>query len=496
MPISCTASIFISLQQISESLIMEDKGQEDSSLKNEYYQTLLERYEDMLVSQSAGFFEEEEYEDLLDYFESRNEYEKALEACDFAIGQYAFNAWFLLRKAQFLLEINQHQKAFHLLKKAEILDSNEIEIYLVKAEILTDIEQYDLALKTLKKALQLTDDREERVLIYGSMSDVYDACEDFDNSLRCLKKALTIDPLNEENLYKIWFLVDLGGHHQESVVLHESLINNDPYNYLAWYNLGHAYFGLNQFKKAADAFEYVILINEDFEMAYRDWAESLSKQKKFEEAIEVLKQALDTFEPYEEWYFNLGQLYSKTGNESKARRYFRKALQLDPYYGEAYYTIGLSYRNESKPVEAGSAFKKAVSLNEHNYNYLMAYAANLAESGELIQSIEYFKTAVTINPANEHSWKELAVAHHKMGNDEMALQVLDDSLQHCSQQPGLLYTYAAFFGKAGKKTEAREILIKAMDLDYLNRNIFFETFPELKEDAFFESIIAAYKPKL
>jgi len=73
--------------------------------------------------------------------------EKALEACDFAIGQYAFNAWFLLRKAQFLLEINQHQKAFHLLKKAEILDSNEIEIYLVKAEILTDIEQYELALK-------------------------------------------------------------------------------------------------------------------------------------------------------------------------------------------------------------------------------------------------------------------------------------------------------------------------------------------------------------
>jgi len=76
LPISCTASIFIPLQQISESLIMEDKGQEDSSLKNEYYQTLLERYEDMLVSQSAGFFEEEEYEDLLDYFESRNEYRK------------------------------------------------------------------------------------------------------------------------------------------------------------------------------------------------------------------------------------------------------------------------------------------------------------------------------------------------------------------------------------------------------------------------------------
>jgi len=474
---------------------MEDKGQEDNYLKNDYYQSLLERYEDMLENQQSGFFEEEEYEDLLDYFESRHEIEKALEACDYAIEQYAFNAWFLVRKAQYLLESNSYTQAFQLLDKAEILDPVEIEIYLIRAELLIDTEQYDLAITHLNHALKITSDVDEQLMIYGSMSDVYDACEDFDNSLRCLKKALKIAPLHEESLYKIWFLVDLGGHHQESIQLHKSLIDQNPYNYLAWYNLGHAYFGLQQYQEAAEAFEYVTLINDDFEMAYRDWAESLSKQKLYKEAIEVLQQALDIFEPYEEWYFSLGQYLIKTGQEKKARQYFRKALQLDPYYGEAYYNIGLSYRNEHNSVAAQAAFKKAVNLNEHNYNYLMAYAAALTETGQLSQSIEYYETAVAINPSNEHAWKELALAYHKIGNNPMSLKVLAKGLEQCNKQADLLYTYAAFAGKAGHKTEAGKTLHKALNQDYLNHNMFFEIFPELKKDAFFKSIIAAYKPK-
>ena len=57
------------------------------------------------------------------------------------------------------------------------------------------------------------------------------------------------DPNNEEALYKICFWTDFTGRNEESIRLHQQIIDEYPYNELAWFNLAAAYQGIKLYEK-------------------------------------------------------------------------------------------------------------------------------------------------------------------------------------------------------------------------------------------------------
>ena len=81
-------------------------------------------------------------------------------------------------------------------------------------------------------------DGEERIELLFELADVYDDYEEFDKVFDCLKLILEQDPNNEEAFYKICFWTDFTGRNEESIRLHQKIIDEFPYNELAWFNLG------------------------------------------------------------------------------------------------------------------------------------------------------------------------------------------------------------------------------------------------------------------
>jgi tetratricopeptide (TPR) repeat protein len=61
-------------------------------------------------------------------------------------------------------------------------------------------------------------------------------------------------------LYELAFCYDVLDNQEESVQFYQQYIDNEPYSYAAWYNLGNAYTKLSLFEKAIDAYDYAILI--------------------------------------------------------------------------------------------------------------------------------------------------------------------------------------------------------------------------------------------
>ncbi|MEB3059476.1 hypothetical protein, partial [Parvimonas sp. D9] len=80
----------------------------------------------------------------------------------------------------------------------------------------------------------------------------------------CLKLILEEDPSNEEALYKICFWTDFTGRNEESIRLHQQIIEEQPFSELAWFNLAAAYQGLKLYEKAIDAYQYAVAIDEKF----------------------------------------------------------------------------------------------------------------------------------------------------------------------------------------------------------------------------------------
>lgn len=470
---------------------MFERDFDDQFLSKEF-ELLIERYEEMLKGESVVFFEEDEFEMIIGYYETRQEILKAHEAINHAVLQYPFSAAFLVTRATLYFESNEYKSALNTLEKAEILDASDIEIYMTRAEVYTAMGKYKHALQTLNTAQNLAS-ADEQDDIYLAIADVHEADENFEASFSNLVNALQLNPHNEEALNRIWFTVEINGNYEESIGLHQKLIDNDPYNHLAWYNLGQAYLGSGNNEKAAYAFDYVTVINEEYEPVYRDLGEAYYRMEKYEKAIEVFKKGMKIGEPYEELYFGLGQCYEMIKENGNARYYYRKAAHLDPYYDEAYFRIGEIYLAEGNLTDALLAFRKAIKLNEENVEYLVAFAETCYLEDNIPEAITNYEKACRLQPGNYHNWARLARCLFEHGKEIQAVDTLDEAIDHIGETAEINYTKSAYLFASGHRANAIISLEKALDLDEQKANILFEIHPPLLDDNIVCTIIEQYK---
>lgn len=88
-------------------------------------------------------------------------------------------------------------------------------------------------------------------------------------------------------------------------------------------------------QKAIAFFDQVLALNYSFMEAYREKAQALYDQEKYEEAITVLNKAVTLKNSYDEGYFYLGRNLEKLNRMEEAREMYERALQYDPGYLEA-----------------------------------------------------------------------------------------------------------------------------------------------------------------
>ena len=95
---------------------------------------LLKHYEDLRSGKGGMFLEEESFEKIIDWFDDQEELSKALEAAEMSIEYFPFSSSLLLRKADLLLASRKYHEALQILEKAELLDANDVNLYILKTD--------------------------------------------------------------------------------------------------------------------------------------------------------------------------------------------------------------------------------------------------------------------------------------------------------------------------------------------------------------------------
>src|ERR1044071_743197 len=250
---------------------------------------LLRRYEEVKNGEAANILDEEEFERVIEYFSQNSHEDQALLACDIARTYYPFSGSVLLLKAEILTQAQKYGQALKALDEMEQYDQNNLDAVLLRSDILLGQFKYDQAAVLLEQKSNEFSGK-EKIEILLELSDVYDECEEFDAVFDTLKRVIKIDKRNEEALQKICFWAEFTHRLEESAEIHLAITEADPYNALAWFNLGAAYQGLKLYEKAIDAYEYCIAIDEKFEFAYRNLADAYMRLKWYDQAIDVLEK--------------------------------------------------------------------------------------------------------------------------------------------------------------------------------------------------------------
>ncbi|HYK43714.1 MAG TPA: tetratricopeptide repeat protein [Parafilimonas sp.] len=469
---------------------------EHSSDQNAYeIEELLRHYEELRAGRNASFLDEESFEIIIDYFDEKDEFSKALEATDTALSYYPYSAQLLIKKADLLIATHHYAEALEILKQAESFDASDIDIYILKTDAYLALDMQGEAARLLEEAL-LFFEGDEKVDLLFELTDVYDDYEDFEKVFDCLKLILEQEPTNEEALYKICFWTDFTGRNEESIRLHQSLIDQHPYSELAWFNLGSAYQGLKLYEKAIDAYQYAVVINEKFDYAYRNMGDAYIRLRKYKEAIEVLEKVCEITRPEEVIFEAIGHCYHRIGKYAQARFNYRKASHINPTDSKLYYKIALTYINEELWESAVKQLENALRIHRNvpEYNLAMGQCAMKLENYK--DAVHYFSLVVRSRPKNVKGWEALIQCLFEASYFEEALQQCKAAIKMTEGKPVFYFLYSAVLFAAGKSKEGLVQLEHGLKEAPSQVKKFVEFNPSILQNSQVVDMIARYrKPK-
>jgi tetratricopeptide (TPR) repeat protein len=296
-------------------------------------------------------------------------------------------------------------------------------------------------------------------------------------------------------LYKICFWTDFTGRNEESIRLHQHIIDEFPYSELAWFNLAAAYQGLKLYEKAIDAYHYAVTIDEKFDYAYRNMGDAYIRLRKFREAIEVLEKVLELSKPEDLIYEAIGHCHEKLHKYAQARFYYRKASHMNPSDSKLYYKMACTYFNEQQWESAAKQLEAAMKIHrmQPEYNLLMGECKLLL--GYYKDAIQYFSNVVRMRPRNAGGWEALIRCLFKAGFYEEGLAQVFAALKATHHKPVFLFYHSAILFSMGKTKDGLVQLNIAMEKSPRLLKKFVDLSPAILQNQKVVDLVAKFKKK-
>lgn len=461
----------------------------EDELKNS--DDFVKKFEESFHNNQVVFYDEEALETLIDYYIANSNLAYAENVANIGIEQHQFSATFYQRKAEIFIEQSRLDEALENLEIASHFSPEESSLLLLTADVYTLKGLFKDAVALVNKALE-TADEQEKVDFYLELADVYEEWEKYNDVIEQLQNCLLIDPQNEEALNRMWFNIELTERYEESIAFHSTLIDNQPYNAPAWYNLAHAYNGMKLWEKAVESFEYVIAIDEEYEMAYIDAGDILFEHQQYQKAIDMYLDGIEKGSPRKEIYFQIGRAYHAIQDFVKSRNFYKKSINIDPHYAKAFHHLGLNYLESNLVENALSPLQRAVKIEETNYEYLNSLAAAyfLLENSE--KALECYFKMIAIDERDKRIYLNIVSILYESGQIIEAIEFIDEARSLFDHHADLLYIKTAFLFELGKKNEMFDTLLSALEIDKDEVDLLFDLLPEIQNDNAVMALIESF----
>lgn len=465
----------------------EDDDLENTEEQRNLLSNTVRRYEEMKRKKERYFFDVDALVKIIDHFIDSLEYEKALEVTRYAHSLHPQSVSFTLKEAHLYALSGKEQEALALLETVEHVNPFDIDIHLIRGNIYNALEQFPRAINSFRKALELSEDQKDD--IYLSLAITYQNMADYNKAVDYYKLCLLENPANEVAMEEIIVSLEFSKRLTEGETFFSKLIDEQPYSYMLWYYLGDIYSKQGLHEKALKAFDYSLLIKEDFAPAHLDMAQSLSMMERFEEAIARYKMAFEFFQPDAFTYYNIGECYEQLQQFEEARTYYKKAVKLTPEMAQAWYGIGVTLEEEERWYEALHYIRKAIEIDDQNGEYFLAMGDCEYRLNNFAEAEDCYRKVIDYDPENPEGWIACSDLMNELNRPMEASDLLNTGLLYHPDNAEMLYRHVCYLYSAGFREEAYEQLGTALDKDSSQYPVMFEIIPGLESDARILSLI-------
>lgn len=391
---------------------------EDYEKALEAYSKQIEIYEDdyYLVSRGWCYIYLERYE------EARKDFEVALEYN--SNNGYAMNGIGCIYKRQ-----GEYEEAETYFRKAIELDEDCMIAYENLGNCLNNLEKYNEAIEVYSTAIEKCPDREYYYLDRGDMHRYmgeyeealkdYQLAEDTDarnyyiyynrglvytrmgklqKAIECFKQVIAMNDKHADSYCEIGDRYDEIGDCDLAIIWYKKANEADPMYCRSYNNLGAVYFSINRVDEAYEVYKKALEIDPEYRWSMVGVADCYRVWKQYDKAIEVLKQTIELYPRYLLAYRKLGKCYDEIRRYDEGIECLKQVLEIDPEYLAALNELGFIYLNKEDLDEAIECFEKIIELDEEYAGAYRGLGLVYEKKKEYRKAYEYCAKSAKIDP--------------------------------------------------------------------------------------------------
>lgn len=291
--------------------------------------------------------------------------------------------------------------------KKKIDDTND-KIQSAKTALATG--DYDTAMKLFDEAEKLAPDEAGKKFIASKESEIaqalYDAAQSSDDEFKkkelmiqavdTAKKTLELNPDDPAAHYIL--AQDALDKKDFELALKEmnKAVQNDPQNYLYFYDMGKIQYRLKKYTEAAASFSSACNINQKFAPSRYNLGLTQKQLKNDTAALDAFRKTIDIDPRHEKAYMEQAKILSKRKDYSGAAESYKMVLKLNNINVQAAMELGSVYYQQKKYGDSEDCYKKAISLLSPGEDLILTkynLSAVLFDDGKNAEAEKYAREA-------------------------------------------------------------------------------------------------------
>lgn len=261
------------------------------------------------------------YEEIQDFTRAAENYEKYVKAG----AANPFPAW--LKLAQTYQKLNQPAQAIEAFREALKINPDDLNCNYNLAKLLAETNQYNEAEAVFEKLAAMN--KRDAATYYGQIMQMYDRARNYEKAVEAARKIVELNPKNEVALYNLAIMYDRLGRLEDAVqTLNETLALKPDYTH-AWFNLGIIYDKMKKHAEAVEAFKKYTALAPDDSSGWLNIGLEYMLLKDFEKALPNLEKSVNLNPNNAVAQYNLGITYINLKDNYSAREVLKVLQRLD-----------------------------------------------------------------------------------------------------------------------------------------------------------------------
>lgn len=443
---------------------------------------LVQRYEELIRGRKSFFFDVLEFESIINYYLDNEEFSKANETINAAIGMHPYSSEIQLLKAELLTAEKKFQEALTILEVLDKIHSEKSEVFFLKGQVYFSMGNFIKSEESFRQSINLAqDDKSE--LIYR-ISNVYFVEDEYNIAIRYLLETYSYEPKHFATLFDLGYCYEKINDIDKSYYYYNKLLDHFPFTQNVWYNLGIVLTKQGKFDEALEAYDYCLAIDPEYTSAYHNKGNTLASIERYKEATEVFKNLLEYEPENPRVYCSLGECYEKTEKFEQALEMYNKTITIDPAFAEAYYGIGVIMNERKQPNLAIDFIKKAIALEPEQYDFWLGFGKVHYELNSIEEALKAYREATILNPDEPDAYLALAEIYLYQEKFRDVENMFDEIGLKFEDNASMKVLNAAALYLSHRRKEALDVLKAAKRIDPTSIDDFFNIVSVINDDDF------------